>query len=256
MPDFGRTAADYARHRAGFPPRFFDHLHAMNVIVAGQQALDLGTGTGLVARSLARRGMKVTGVDVSEPLLAQARRQAAEEDLDISFLHAPAEDPGCAKGAFSLVIAGQCWHWFDRAAAAAECRRLLQPGGHLVIAHLDWLPYDSNVVALTVQAIEDFGGRFSAKLDAAMYGIYPEWTQDAHGAGFRSLQTFSFDADINYSKTDWRGRIRASGPIGGDMRPDDVERFDALLTERLAHFPESLAVPHRVWALVAQRPTS
>jgi 2-polyprenyl-3-methyl-5-hydroxy-6-metoxy-1,4-benzoquinol methylase len=61
--DFGRTAADYGRHRAGFPPALFERLEAMGVLRAGMRALDLGTGTGTLARGVAQRGCAVTGLD-------------------------------------------------------------------------------------------------------------------------------------------------------------------------------------------------
>ena len=54
--DFGKTAADYGKHRAGFPAELFDRLAALGIVQAGMRTLDLGTGTGTVARSLAQRG--------------------------------------------------------------------------------------------------------------------------------------------------------------------------------------------------------
>ena len=54
--DFGRTAEDYARHRAGFPEQLFERLTARGIGCAGQRVLDLGSGTGSLARGFARRG--------------------------------------------------------------------------------------------------------------------------------------------------------------------------------------------------------
>ena len=71
--DFGKTAADYAKHRAGFPSELFDRLAAMGIVGAGIRTLDLGTGTGTIARSLAQRGCESTGLDRSSPLMEEAR---------------------------------------------------------------------------------------------------------------------------------------------------------------------------------------
>ena len=69
-PNFGATAQDYARYRAGFPDSLFDRLVKYGIGLAGQNILDLGTGTGSLARGFARRGCKVIGLDPAEPLLA------------------------------------------------------------------------------------------------------------------------------------------------------------------------------------------
>ena len=58
--DFGRTALDYGRHRAGFPDRFFERLFADRIVAAGDRVLDLGTGTGTVARGLAHFHLSVS----------------------------------------------------------------------------------------------------------------------------------------------------------------------------------------------------
>lgn len=72
--DFGKTAHDYGRYRAGFPDELFTRLAAFGIGVAGQRLLDLGTGAGTLGRGFARRGCVVTGLDPSEPLLEQAKQ--------------------------------------------------------------------------------------------------------------------------------------------------------------------------------------
>jgi hypothetical protein len=59
QPDFGATAQDYVRHRAGFPDSLFDRLSGFGIGKPGQPVVDLGTGTGTVARGFARRGCRV-----------------------------------------------------------------------------------------------------------------------------------------------------------------------------------------------------
>ncbi|HYA68908.1 MAG TPA: class I SAM-dependent methyltransferase, partial [Acidimicrobiales bacterium] len=205
--DFGRTASDYATHRAGFPKGLFERLAALGVGRSGQRLLDLGTGTGSLARGFARRGCVVTGLDPSEPLLAEARRMAAEEGLSLTLVEGRAEDVDVDDGTFDVVTAGQCWHWFDRASAAAECRRVLAPGGALAICHFDWLPLPGNLVAATEDLILRHNPHWAY---AGGNGMYPQWTADVAGAGFERIETFSFDVDVVYSHEGWRGRIRAS----------------------------------------------
>ncbi len=71
--DFGKTAQDYGRYRAGFPPPLFERLATFGIGVPGQRILDLGTGTGTLARGFALRGCQVTGLDPSVPLTEEAK---------------------------------------------------------------------------------------------------------------------------------------------------------------------------------------
>jgi SAM-dependent methyltransferase len=249
--DFGPTADDYARHRAGFPPELGERLVALGLAQAGHRVVDLGTGTGSLGRLLARRGCEVTGVDVAAPLLEQAQRLDRETGVETTYVEAPAEANGLPSGAFDLVSAGQCWHWFDRPAAAREARRLLVEGGAIVIAHFDWLPADGNLVAATEKLILCYtpGWPF-----AGGSGLYPEWLLDLREAGFTGIETFSFDIAVPYSHEDWVGRVRASAPIAGTLNADLTNKFSAELRALLtSRFPEQpLSVPHRVWAASAR----
>jgi SAM-dependent methyltransferase len=252
--DFGRTAQDYAAHRAGFPKELFDRLAAMGIGRSGQRLLDLGTGTGTLARGFAGRGASVVGVDPSEPLLTEARRLSTGEGVRVDFRVGRAEDIDAPDGAFDVVSAGQCWHWFDRPVAASECRRVLRPAGALAICYFDWLPLPGNVVAATESLILEHNPEWPL---AGGLGMYPLWTLDVAEAGFDRLETFSFDVTVPYSHDAWRGRIRASAGVAASLPPDAVAAFDLELAALLDRdFPgQPLGVPHRVWALVARSPT-
>lgn len=251
--DFGRTAADYGRHRAGFPDAFFDRLFADGIVAPGCRVLDLGTGTGTVARGLALRGCTATGTDRAAAMMAQARSLDHEAGVEVTYVEAPAESTGLPAQSFDVVTAGQCWHWFDRPAAAAEARRVLKPGGRLVIAHFDWIPLPGNLVAAMETLVDRYNPDWGK---GGCTGLYPDWLTDAAMAGFRGIETWSFDLDVPYTPAAWRGRIRASAGVAASLPPEAVARFDEdharLLAERFPQDP--LAVPHRVWAMTCRRP--
>jgi SAM-dependent methyltransferase len=251
--DFGRTASDYAAYRSDFPEAFFARLGDMNVGLAGQRVVDLGTGTGAVARGFARRGCVVTGVDPARAMLAEARRLAAEAGVEVTYRVGRAEHTGLAGDCWDVVAAGQSWHWFDRPRAGEEARRLLVSGGALLICHMDYLPLAGNVCAATEALILEHNPSWGM---AGGTGIHAEWTLDAAAADFTGIETFSFDVDVPYSHDAWRGRMRSCNGIGASLPAPAVAGFDASLADLLAaSFPdEPLAVPHRVWALVARAP--
>ena len=252
-PDFGATADDYRRHRAGFPESMFERLAQHGIGVPGQSVVDLGTGTGTLARGFARRGCRAIGIDPSEPLLRQAREIDAEAGVEIAYRLARAEATGLPAATADVVAAGQCWHWFDRPVAAREAVRVLRPNGRIVIAHFDWIPLAGNVVRATEELIEAHNPAW--KLGGGL-GIHPRWFRDLGEAGFQDIESFSYDVSAPYTAEAWRGRIRASAGVGATLAPEQVAAFDrelaALLAER---FPgETLGVPHRVFAVFATRP--
>ncbi len=251
--DFGRTADDYASYRAGFPDSFFERLQQIGIGVQGQRILDLATGTGAVARGLARTGAAVTALDRAPDLIAQARRIDRDAGLHVDYVLAVAESTPFAASSFDVVTAGQSWHWFDRPTVAAEVLRLLKPGGRLVIAHFDWLPLPGNVVEATERLIKQHnpGWMFDGR-----NGIHGRWATDVRTAGFRDVETFSYDLDVPYSHEAWIGRVRASAGVAASLPADAVDRFAqehaALLAE---HFPDDpLQAPHCVFAVVACAP--
>jgi SAM-dependent methyltransferase len=252
-PNFGATSEDYARHRAGFPDSLFERLAAHGIGKHGQSIVDLGTGTGSLARGFARRGCHVIGLDPAEAMLQAARELDASAGVSVEYRVARAEDTGLPDAAFDVVAAGQCWHWFDRPQAAIEAARVLKPDGILVIAHFDWIPLTGNMVRATEELIEHHNPDW--KMGRGL-GVHPLWLRDLGEAGYRGFETFSYDVDAPYTPEAWRGRIRASAGVGGSMSAEQVEEFDKELAGLLAsRFPGALVqVPHRVFAVLARVP--
>lgn len=250
--DFGRTAVDYERHRPGFPDSFFDRLLEERWITVGQRALDLGTGTGSLALGLAARGLEVTGLDIAPQLLAAARRGATNRGLSVDFVEGRAEATGQDDASFDLVTAGQCWWWFDGEEALREIKRILAPGGRLLICNFSYLPLAGNVAGRTEDLILQHNPGWSK---AGWPGVHPEQVHALDGGGFRQVESFSCVLDVPFSHEGWRGRIRTCNGVGSALSAEQVERFDADLAGLLAgEFPGELSVPHRVFATSGIQP--
>jgi SAM-dependent methyltransferase len=247
--DYGRAAEDYGTYRQGFPAEFYQRLQKLNVGMPGQRLLDLGTGTGLMAREFARRGCLVTGIDFSARLLAVAERTNGGEVVRPRYLRLRAEASKLPSASFDVVSAGTAWHLFHRSVAAREAHRLLRPGGRLVIAHLDWHPTPGSVTAETLRMM----GRHGPELAAPRTFHYPEWTEELMAAGFTEWEIFGFTCTLTYTPEAWCGRVRASKRGAPAMDKSELGKFDAALGRMLARrFPgPTLAVEHRVFAVVA-----
>ena len=215
--------------------------------------MDIGTGTGTVARGLAGLGLDVTAIDPSLPLMREAAELDREAGVRVEYRDGRAENLPFRDGTFDLVSAGQCWHWFDRSAAAAQCLRVLKPDGVAVIAHFDWLALPGNVVSATEGLILEANPAWTL---AGGTGIYPLWPGDMAAAGFTELETASFDVAQAYSHAAWCGRVKASAGIKASLDDAQADLFaDRLAALLLADFPEDpLAVPHRVWWVSGRKP--
>jgi SAM-dependent methyltransferase len=251
--NFGPTASDYARFRAGAPASVYERIARFGIGRSGQRAVDLGTGTGTLGRGFAERGCVVCGVDRSPEMVEQATQLAEAVGVTISYRVAPAEQTGLPAKSWDAVSAAQAWHWFDPIGAAKETKRLLVDGGSLVLVYHDWVVVPGNLPDVTEELIAAHNPSWSLRGKEALKGA-ALWMKQLAVAGFHDLETFSYDEAIPYSHAGWRGRIRASAGVGASLSAEAVAHFDrelaALLTSRFPDDPQP--VPHRVFVLVGR----
>lgn len=245
--DWSRTSHDYAAHRPGPPARLYDMLAALEVGRPGQQLLDIGTGTGLVAREFARRGVNVAGTDIAAGQIATARAEAAREGLDIDFQVAPAERCPHGDARFDVVTASQCWLYFDVDRTCAELKRVLKPGGVLVTMHFSWLPRRDAIARASEDLVLHFNPAWRGADWPGEIPAVPAWT-----AGRAQVQAmFWFDAAVPFTHESWRGRMRACRGVGATLDAVEVAAFDAEHAALLARIaPPAFTVLHRVDAHV------
>lgn len=128
MRRFTDRAEDYRRHRPSYPREAIDAALEGLGDPAGLTAADVGAGTGISARLLADRGVRVFAVEPNE-----AMRDAADPHEGITWLNGTAGATGLGDNSVDLVLCAQAFHWFDADAAVREFARILRPGGRLAL---------------------------------------------------------------------------------------------------------------------------
>jgi 2-polyprenyl-6-hydroxyphenyl methylase/3-demethylubiquinone-9 3-methyltransferase len=124
LHDLNPCRLDYIEARAG---------------IAGLRVLDVGCGGGLLAEGMARRGARVTGIDLAAEALEVARLHALESGVAVEYRLAAVEAEAVAQpSAFDLVTCLEMLeHVPDPAAVVAALAGLVRPGGHVVCSTIN-----------------------------------------------------------------------------------------------------------------------
>lgn len=132
--DFLMWLVHFGRERA-----FREDVLQLAALAPGESVLDVGCGTGTLAiaakREIGSTG-SVYGVDASTEMIARARAKAKKRHLDVAFENAVAEALPFPDARFDVVLSTIMLHHLPRKArqqAAREIRRVLKPGGRVVI---------------------------------------------------------------------------------------------------------------------------
>jgi ubiquinone/menaquinone biosynthesis C-methylase UbiE len=179
---FGATAASYDSYRPDWPAATAAWLiGAEDGDPTSRQVLDLGAGTGKLTRTLVSGGHRVTAVDPSEGMLAVLAQALPQ----VHTVLASAERLPLPAASFDAVTVAQAWHWLDQESAAAECARVLRPGGvlgigwHLRSASESWV---AELDALVGQP--EYQGRRAVRSRVASIDVPPP---------FADVQKTTFD---------------------------------------------------------------
>lgn len=126
--DFGQIATFISGEAENFVARL--------KLRPGAKYLDVACGTGNSAIPAAKAGAQVTGVDIATNLLAQARKRAADEQLDIRFEEGDAEELPYPDRSFDVVVSMFGAMFAPRPdRVAAEFLRVCRPGGMIAMAN-------------------------------------------------------------------------------------------------------------------------
>ena len=195
--DFTGLAGDYARFRPGYAPQVATAIVNYVGREAGElDGVDVGAGTGIWTRILARRGLgSVVAVEPNDDMRAQGIETS--RGMRIVWRKGSAEDTGLPDASADLVTMASSLHWADFDQAIREFHRILRRDG--VFAAL-WNPrlIEENPLLVEIEAeIERLkpgvrrvsSGRSGlAERLAAMLGARPEFTELLYLEGRHSVQ--------------------------------------------------------------------
>jgi SAM-dependent methyltransferase len=203
---FTGRVKDYERYRLRYPEAAIEILVARSGLRLDHLVADVGAGTGMLAELFLENGNAVIAVEPNDDMRAACERLAlAWPGLVVK--KATAEDTGLEEGSVDFVAVGRAFHWFDTHRTAKEFRRILRPGGWVVIASNSRVRDDSPMS----RAYEDL------------------------------LRQHGTDYEANFERYESGGRVNEFF-AGGELFREEIYGEQRLTLEELAGQTQSLSV--------------
>jgi len=110
-----------------------------------RDAVDMGTGAGLVAIELARMDINTTAVDISEKMVAKGKELAAKYGVEVDFIQGDIQNPVFKNESFDLVICkDSLWNLKEPEKALRRWGDMLRPGGHMIIMDTNYYLHNTD----------------------------------------------------------------------------------------------------------------
>ena len=221
---FGAEAGRYDRARPSYPGALVERIVAAS---PGRRVLDVGCGTGIVARLFQAAGCDVLGVDPDARMAGHARERGLEVEV------ATFETWATNGRAFDTVVSGQAWHWVDPVAGAAKAAAALRPGGRFAVFRNVFQPpagLGKAIAAVYRRVLSDLLADLpSGRWDRPFLEIYETMaakTADGmrQAAAFSEPEQWRYAWERPYTRDEWLEQVPTFGGFGR-IPPDQQEQI-------------------------------
>jgi ubiquinone/menaquinone biosynthesis C-methylase UbiE len=126
-----QSIAEAYHHRPPYPTEVFDILTGL-ISEEPRRVLDIGSGTGNIARNLVERVESIDAVDFSQQMIEQGKHLPNGKHPRLHWLYGSVEQVALDPP-YALITAGESLHWMDWDIVLPRFHEVLTPGGYLAI---------------------------------------------------------------------------------------------------------------------------
>jgi len=249
--DFTGLAANYSRYRPAYAPSIVAALLGlMGRQPAEIEAADVGAGTGIWTRMLARQVRHVVAIEPNDDMRAHGIRDCA--GLPIGYRAGSAEITGLADASVDLVSMASSFHWADFDRATREFNRILRPGGRFVAL---WNPrlVEANPLLVEIEAELRALAPDLKRVSSGNSGITETLTERLYGSGlFTDVVYVEGRHTVAQSASQYLGVWESVNDIRVQLGPERWSRFLAIVAERIVGV-DAIVTTYRTRAWSARR---
>jgi SAM-dependent methyltransferase len=153
---FTSRVDNYVKYRPSYPASIITLLESECGLTRATIVADIGSGPGFLTELFLKLGNTVFGVEPNAEMRAAGERLLAKYPSFLS-VNATAEATMLPNKSVDLIVAGQAFHWFQRDATKVEFKRILKPGGWVVLVWNGFRVETSAVVRAYHELLVQYG---------------------------------------------------------------------------------------------------
>ena len=237
--DWGKVSSEYAKYRDIYPQEFYQKILDLGLCKEGQRILDVGTGTGVLPRSLYPYGGVWSGADISAEQIQQAKRLSA--GMNIDYYTVATEDIDFPAESFDVITACQCFWYFNHEKVMPKLYRMLKQNGKLLILYMAWLPYEDKIAGKS----EELVLKYHPKWSGAGEKMHPIQIPDCYRKKFFMIHHEEYLLNVHFSRDSWNGRMKACRGVGASLSKEELQAWESEHLKMLSETaPEEFDIKH------------
>lgn len=235
---FSSVASKYSQYRPDYPPELFSWIASLTP--SGEVAWDCATGNGQAAIGLARHFRRVEATDASAEQIARAIPHPG-----INYSVATAERSPFPDHSIDILTVAQAAHWFDLPAFFAEARRVVRPGGVIVLWCYGTMKFGK-------EAMDELLDNFYRNI------VGPYWPPERHyieeryatlDFPFQEFQAPEFHMGGNFTLETLAGYLRTWSATQRYVKEKGIDPVAGLMAELRRHWPSGETLSTSEWPI-------